>query len=512
MKQIYKEKTKQLITEGINELADIVRVTLGGKGKNVVLENQFGKITIINDGTTIANAVEFEEPIKNAGATLAKQVAHKTNEEAGDGTTTSIVLLQAFLKEMDKVKTKDSRGLREEIRKVVDQVISKLDKMKRKVGHRDIERIAKISSLDDEMAKTIARVIKKIGKDGVVNIEESKVAGISTEVVNGVRVDRGFLNTLMVTDTAANKSEVNDTAVLVTRKKISFVQDIVPIMQHLGSSQRNRLVIFCEDISEEVLTMLVLNKIQGNFLTLVVKTNDLDDIATVTGAQVVTDQNDLQFIPDVLGNAGKVVSTKYHTTIIDGKQEQSVIDEKIEELKKMEANEETPYEKDMLKKRVARLMGGVSIIKIGGENEVETTEKKLKLEDAVNAVKAAMEDGIVEGGGLALYKVALQMVKEVERRGLTEAEQLVHNVIITPFFQVLDNAEIDGDKQHDICEAVEQLDAGYNVVADRLENFFESGVIDPVKVTKSALKNAFSMGMMILTSEAAIVNKPQEQK
>ncbi len=509
MKIIYGKDTKEQIKAGIDALADVVKTTLGGKGKNVILENQFGKIQIINDGTTIANHVELESPILNAGATLAKQVAAKTNEESGDGTTTSIVLLQAFLSEMEKVKSKDSRGLREEIKVEVDKVVAELDKMKRKVSHKDIERIAYISSLDKEISKAVASLIKKIGKDGVVSIEESKAVGISTEIVNGVRVDRGYVTQLMSTDSTTLKAELMDTAVLVSKKKISVIADMMPIMQHLAANKKNRLAVFCEDISEEVLSMLILNKVQGQFLTLVVKTNDLDDIATVTGAKVITDQNNLGFEPDQLGNAGKIVATRYHTTVMDGKVDPVIIKEKIDELKALKENEEIPYEKDKLAQRIARLQGGVSIIKIGGENEQETYEKKLKLEDAVNAVKAAQEDGIIVGGGLALYRIATKMLEpRLRMEDVSEATNLVAKVILTPIKQILSNAEEDIDER-----LSKMLDGqGYNVVTRQFEDFFESGVIDPVKVTKSAVKNAFAMGMQILTAESAIVIKREEQK
>jgi len=507
-----KEVTQNKILEGVNDLNSITSVTLGGRGKNIILENQFGKIQVINDGTTIANEVVFEDPLKNAGATLAKQVASKTNEEAGDGTTTSIVLLHSFLKEMEKIKMKNSRGQRKEIKQEVDKVIEKLDKMKRDVKDGDIERIAYISSLDEEISKNVAELIKKIGKDGVINIEESKSVGITTEVVSGVRVDKGYITQLMATDNTTLKAEIIDTPVLVTRKKLNVVSEILPLMQFLSSQKQNRLVIFCEDISDEVLTLLILNKVQGQFLSLVVKTSDLDDISTVTGAKVISEQNNLEFEADNLGVAGKVVATRFHTTVMDGKVDKSIIDDKVSELKKLQENEEIPYEKERLAKRIARLIGGVSVIKIGGENEVETFEKKLKLEDAVNAVKAAMEDGVVEGGGVALYKISLDMAQEYGNRDLTDAEKLVNVVITKPFYQVLENAELDLYELNDVCIEIQNSGRGFNVITEKFENFFESGVIDPVKVTKCAVRNAFSMGMQILTAEASILIKKEKEK
>ena len=493
MKKIYKNSQKE-ITEGINELNDIVAPTLGANGQNVIVEDPFGKVQTINDGATIINSVILEKEIHNVGATLAKQVAEKTNEEAGDGTTTSIVLLNAFLNEMNKIKRTDLRNCREELKKLLEEAEKYIDSIKIPLKDNDIEKVAYISSLDKEVSHKIKEIITKIGKDGIIEIAESKKVGISSEIVKGIRIEKGY-STQLFADSSTKKAVFDYSPVLVSRKKLSVVSDIVPLMQALNKNKINKLVIFCEDISEEVLTMLVLNKVQGQFNSLVVITDDLDDIATITGAKIIDEQSNPVIGEDSLGGAEKIVATKYRTTVINDKNKEE-IETKIQELKGLLKEEEVIYEKETIKRKIARLKGGISILKVGGENEQATQEKKLKVEDAVNAVKSAQEEGIIEGGGVALMRLSMKLDKEKDK---SETATLFKNVIQSPYKQILANANIDYNK-------IDLDKLSYNTKTEKYENFIETGVIDPAKVTKSALKNAFSMGMQILTAKSAIIN------
>jgi chaperonin GroEL len=508
MKTILYGETKEKLKAGVDKLANAVRITLGAKGKNVVLNRGFGQIMIINDGVTIAKEVELPDPVENTGATLAKFVAEKTNDEAGDGTTTSIVLLQAFLDEMTKAETKDPRKLREEIHEIVEEVIKKLDERKKEIGEKDIYRVALNSSLDPEIAKTIDGLVKKIGKDGVVSIEEGRETGVKTDIVNGLKLDEGLMTPYFINNREALKCDLENTSVLVTKKPIDSVQDLLPIMEDLVRKGENRIAIFCEEITDEVLGFLITNKLQGKFNPLVVKTRDMDDLEIVTGAQVITHENNLKIEQETLGRAKRIESAKYHTTIVatEDKDTKLNIQMKAEEAKKQIESAETPVEKDMLRKRVARLQGGVAVIKICGENDQQTREMKLKTEDALNSVKAAMEDGIVEGGGMALAKAGLKLSEK------NDAEQIMLNVLISPFRQIMENAEATEEFVTSGLIELEKEMKGFNVVTRKWENLWESGIIDPAKVVKSALKNAIHMGTQILMAEAGIIYNDHEKE
>jgi len=515
MKHILLSTTKDEIKKGVDMLADVVKVTLGGKGKNVIINNGYQNVQIINDGVSIAREVELEDEVQNTGATLAKQAAEKTNDEAGDGTTTTIVLLQAYLNEMSKIKTKDSRGLREEIKKQIEYVIDKIDKVKKDLQEGDILKIAKNSALDEEIAKTISELIAKIGKDGVISVEDSRVPEIKSEVVNGIKIDDGYITPLMMTNKENLKAEIKNAPVLLTKKRLDSVQEMLDFLQELKRANKSWLVIFCEDITDEVAGFLVANKLQGIFTTVVVKTRNMDDIETVTGAQIISEENQKKLSLDVLGEAGRVVVSKYNTIVTDGKVDQTEIDEKVVELKSQLEIVESDYEKQYIVQRIAKLTGGVSVIKVGGENDQETKEKKLKLEDALNAVRSAMDEGIVEGGGITLMKISLQMSEQDNKSEIQrEAHELVERVIQAPFRQILINAD---EKYDDVAAKVKgkMLEAigGYNVITQQWEDFYESGIIDPAKVLKCALRNAFAMGNQILTAEASVIikkTKPNE--
>ena len=509
MKIIHYGDTKERLKAGVDKLANCVRVTLGAKGKNVVLNRGFGQIMIINDGVSIAKEVELEDKTENTGATLAKFVAEKTNDEVGDGTTTAIVLLQAFLNEMIKVETKDVRGLREEINVIVEDVLKQLDARKRKITDKDIYQVALNASLNPAIAKTIDDLIKKIGKEGVVSIEEGKETGIKTEIVTGLRLDTGLLTPYFINNRESLRADLTDVNVIITKRPLDSVQELVPILEDLIRKGEPRLAIFCEEITDEVLGFLVTNKLQGNFNPVVVKTRDMDDLEIVTGAQVVTLENNLKIGNETMGKAKKIEAGKYHTTIIglDDKDTKESIQKTIKESRKQIEASETPIEKDLIRKRIARLQGGVAVVKVTGENDQQTKEKKLKMEDALNAVKAAMEDGIIEGGGMSLLKIANGMGAK------GEAKQIMYHLLKTPFSQILENADVSLEQEDIRSTMTENMVSGmgYNVVACQWENLYESGIIDPVKVVKCALKNAIHMGTQILTAEAAIIFN-QEKK
>ncbi len=502
MKHITLETTKQQLKKGIDILADVVKVTLGGKGKNVIINNGFDNVKIINDGVSIAREVEIEDEIQNTGAILAKQAAEKTNDEAGDGTTTTIVLLQAFLNAMMKVKTKDVRGFREEIAKVIEKVLEFLDSAKKELKDGDIYRIAKNASLNHDIASTIEKLMIKIGKDGLVTIEDGQKPGISSEVVLGIKIDDGYLSPYMITDPQTMKSVIKDAPILLSKKRITNIREILPVLEGLQSKGKNELVLMVEDISDDVMANLIVNKIKNVFNVCIIKTRNMEDIAVVTGAQIVSEEAGHKFTEDMLGWADKVETGKYSCLVSGGREDKSVVDKKIEELKIQRENADNEYDKQVASQRIAKLQGGVSLIKIAGDNEQQTKEMKLKLEDALNAVKSAMDEGVIEGGGMALYNIS-QAIRESKMDG--EAVNLVTEVIETPMKQILENADEDVEM---IKKGFEKnVGKGYNVITRKYEDFYKSGIIDPVKVVKCALKNAFAMGMSIMTAEAGIIVK-----
>ncbi len=481
------------ITKGVNKLAEIVAPTLGANGNNVIIEDQLGKIQIINDGASIINSIYLTDELENVGATLAKQVASRTNDEAGDGTTTSIVILNALLNEI-KNHHSELRITRDKLKKYLAIAIKSIKTMARDIKDDNLEQIAFISSLDKDMSKTIASVYKTIGKEGVIEIVESKKEGIKAELVEGIQIDKGYASRLF-TDNSSNKVEVENARVLISRKKIEVVSDIVPIMQALSAKSQNKLVIFCEDMSDEVLTLLILNKAQGQFNSLVVLTNDLDDVATVTGAKIIDDKANTAFNIDCLGEADRISASRFVTKILTNKFQKNIL-AKIKELNNALESSDNEYEKEKIRRRIARLQGGIAILKVGGSNELETGEKKLKLEDAVNAVNAAQEEGVVEGGGVALMRVAIELGKLPK----TELLDIFIRVIESPYKQILKNATIDFKK-------INKNKLTYNTNSKKYEDFFEQGIIDPAKVTLSAVQNAFNAGLQVLTANFAVINK-----
>lgn len=506
MKIITTKNASEKITEGINILADVVKTTLGAKGKNVIINNGFELPKIINDGVSIAREVELEDEVMNTGATLAKQCAEKTNDEAGDGTTTTIVLLQAFLNEFKKLEIKDVREFRRKINEKVDKVINYIDENKKEVGDGDLYRIAKNSSLDKDIANTVTEVIKKIGKDGVVSIENGNKAGITSDIVLGVKIDDGFISPYMITDKLKLKAEIKNAPILMTKRSITSMNDILPVLENLQAQGRNELVIFTEDITDDILAPLIVNKVKGVFTTIVVKTQNMEDIATVTGATIITPEGGEKFESNMLGLAGRVEVGKHYTIVSDGKVRKEAVEEKIGELKKARENSEDEEDKIKISSSIAKLQNGVATIKIAGENEVQTKEKKLKLEDALNAVKSAMEDGIIEGGGMSLYRMAINLQNEED-----ESAKFVARVITQPIKQILKNADITSFDDNKLKSEGLNIPLGLNVVTQEYEDFYKTGIIDPAKVVKRSLINAFAMGTSIATAEASVIVKKDKK-
>lgn len=511
MKHVTLSETREKIKAGVDKLADVVKITLGAKGRNVILNDGFRPVQIINDGVTIAREVELPDDIENTGAILAKRAAEKTNDEAGDGTTTTIVLLQAFLSEMMKIKTDDPRGLREKIKLELDKVIAEIDKNKRECTEEDIYKIAKNSSLDANIAKTLSELIKEVGRDGVISIEDSQVPEIKYEVVKGVKIDDGYASPYFINNMGNLRAELKDIPVLLTTRRISAIPDILPLVEDLQRKGFNSLAVFCHEITDDMLGFFVTNKLKNVFNFLVVKTRNLDDLEVITGAKIISEENQEKYVADNVGAAAKIECGRFHTTVLGNSEvTQEEIDKQVATLREQLKNLESDYEKEQTQRRIARLIGGVAVIKIGGENEEETKEKKLKLEDSLNSVKAAMEDGIVEGGGMALIRAALTLNTK------TSEGKLVCDVIQRPFTQIVQNAEEKEKKiDHDIKEVLYQdreaeVKRGYNVITRKWEDLFESGIIDPAKVVKCSLKNAFAMGNQILTADASVIIKKEK--
>ena len=492
MKQITLNDTREQLKAGIDKLANVVRVTLGGKGKNVIIRNaQYGIVSIINDGINIAKEVELDDEVENTGAMLAKLAANKTNEEAGDGTTTTIVLLQAYLNEMMKIKTKDHRGLREEIKSKIDFIVNTIDQQKREAEGRDLYKVAYNSSLDEDIAGSVVEVVERIGKDGVFNIFESTTPGIKTEVVDGISLDDGFINPYFVNNPDSGRAEFNNVAVLLA-ENISTIHALLKKMDEMNKAGENSLVIFAKQISDEVTNFLLANKAQGKFQTCVVKTEDFEELELITGAKVGF---------ETLGRAGSIIVSGKDTKVSADDSMKKEIAEKIKQMKN-QLKESIRVDTSELKDKISRLENGIATVWIGGGNMQESKELKYKLEDAMNSVMSAIDDGIVEGGGMTLYRIS-ETIKD-----RSQSSKLIKEVLKAPLRQIIENGE------DDFSEVIKgyTTEEGYNVVSRDWEDLFISGVIDPAKVVKASLSNAFSYGNQILTVEAGIIEENPKAK
>ena len=521
---IFGEEARVKLKVGVDKLANAVKVTIGPKGRNVVLDKGYGSPQIVNDGVTIAKEIELEDKFENMGAELIKQVASNTNDTAGDGTTTATVLAQAIVTEGLKNVTAGANPIivRHGIEKGVTALVEELKRISKPISSREEKRqVAAISANDEAIGDIIAQVLEEVGNEGVVTVEEGQSFGIEKEIVKGMQFDRGYVSPYMVTNTERMEAEYGDVPVLITDKKISSLQAILPLLEKLAQSGRKDLVIIAEDIDGEALTTLVVNKLRGAFNVLGVKAPGfgdrrkemLADIAAVTGGRLVTEELGLKLEQaeiEVLGYAGKVIATKDSTTIVDGKGDKVEIDARIQQIAKQIELTDSQFDKEKLRERLAKLSGGVAVIKVGAATETEMKEKKLRIEDALSATKAAIEEGIVIGGGVALVRVA-KALNNVEVSGDEKIGiDILAQAIFEPLRQIANNAGAKGDVVVETVRSNNDVNFGFNALTGEYENLVARGIIDPTKVTRSALQNAASAAAMILTTESAVADIPEK--
>lgn len=523
----FDKEARASIKKGVDTLANVVKVTLGPKGRNVLIEKSFGSPISTNDGVTVAKEVELEDKFENLGASLVQEVANKTNDVAGDGTTTATVLAQALVEESFKAINNGAEPvfIRQGIEKAVHAVIENLQKIKKDVkASEEIAQVATISSLDPEVGKLIAEAMQDVGRDGVITVEEGRGIQTEKEVVKGMRFDRGYISPYMVTESARMEASLEDPLVLITDKKISSIQEILPLLQKVVESGKKELVIIADDLEGEALTTLVLNKLRGTFTVLAVKApgfgdrrkDMLSDIAVLTGGQVISEEVGLKLdTADLthLGRARKVVSTKEHTTIIEGQGDKAAIESRVSQLRKEIEASTSDFDKEKLHERLAKLAGGVAVIKVGAATETEMKERKFKIEDALNATRAAVEEGIVPGGGSALLKASADLTKLLDsetREVIKDGIKIVARAVEAPFRQIASNAGLSDREINSKIEEIRKPDFnGFDFISMEMTDLVKAGIIDPVKVTRTALQNASSIAATLLTTEAAIVDKPE---
>ena len=518
------EEARRAMQSGVDKLANTVKVTLGPKGRNVILDKKFGSPLITNDGVSIAREIELEDPYENMGAQLVKEVATKTNDVAGDGTTTATLLAQAIIREGLKNVTAGANPIliRNGIKKAVDVAVEEIKNISKPVaGKEDIARVAAISAADEEIGTLISEAMEKVGNEGVITVEESKSMGTELDVVEGMQFDRGYVSPYMATDTEKMEALLDNPLILITDKKISNIQEILPILEQIVQNGR-RLLIIAEDVEGEAMATLVVNKLRGTFNCVAVKAPGfgdrrkemLQDIAILTGGEVISEElgRDLKEVTlDMLGQAESVKVTKENTTIVNGKGEKSLIQERIGQIKVQIEETSSEFDKEKLQERLAKLSGGVAVIKVGAATETELKERKLRIEDALAATKAAVEEGIVPGGGTAYVNV---INKVAELTSEVADTQVGINIIVKaleePMRQIAINAGLEGSV---IIEKVKYSEAGigYDALNDKYVNMLQTGIVDPTKVTRSALQNAASVASTFLTTEAAVVDIPQKE-
>ena len=517
----FSEDARAAMLRGVDQLANTVKTTLGPKGRNVVLDKSYGAPEITNDGVTIAKSIDLEDHYENMGAKLVAEVASKTNDIAGDGTTTATVLAQSIIREGMKNVTAGANpvGIRTGIEKATKAAVDELHKISHKVnGKKEIAQVASVSSSNEEVGNLIADAMEKVGHDGVITIEESK--GIDTElsVVEGMQFDRGYLSQYMVTDNDKMEADLDDPYILITDKKISNIQDILPLLQEIVQ-QGKALLIIADDVAGEALPTLVLNKIRGTFNVVAVKAPgfgdrrkaELEDIATLTGGTVISSDLGLDLKDtkiEQLGRAGKVTVTKDDTTIVDGAGSKDAIAERVNIIKKQIADTTSDFDREKLQERLAKLAGGVAVVKVGAATETELKERKYRIEDALNATRAAVEEGYVAGGGTALVDVLPAVAALKEDGDVQTGINIVQRALEEPVRQIAENAGKEGSV---IVEKLkkEKQGIGYNAATGEWEDMAKSGIIDPTKVTRSALQNAASVAALLLTTEAVVADKPE---
>ena len=520
---VYGEEARKNLQKGIDQLADTVKVTLGPKGRNVVLGKKFGSPLITNDGVTIAKDVELEDAFENMGAQLVREVATKTNDVAGDGTTTATVLAQAVVREGLKNVTAGANPMvmRKGIEKGVAAAVDSIKANSQTVnGSADIARVGTVSSGDESIGKLIAEAMEKVGTDGVITIEESKTAETGLDVVEGMEFDRGYISPYMVTDTDKMEAVLDDAYILITDKKISSIQEILPVLEKVVKSGR-KMIIIAEDVEGDALATLLVNRLRGNFNCVCVKAPGfgdrrkamLQDIAVLTGGTVISSELNMELtaadISD-LGVARQVKVTKDNTTIVDGNGDPAAIQARIHEIRSTIANTTSDYDREKLQERLARLAGGVAVIRVGAQTELAMREKKLRVEDALNATRAAVEEGIVAGGGTAYVNAIDAVEKLVETLSGDEktGAQIIAKALQAPIRQIAENAGVDGSVVFEKIRTSGKVGFGYNAYTEEYVDMIPAGIVDPTKVTRSALENAASIGSCVLTTESLVVDKP----
>ncbi len=518
------DDARKALEAGVNQLADTVKVTLGPKGRNVVLDKKYGAPLITNDGVTIAKEIELDDPFENMGAQLVKEVSTKTNDVAGDGTTTATLLAQAMIHEGLKNLAAGANPIvvRKGMAKAVEAAVAEVKKQAKTVdGSKDIARVGAVSSGDEEIGKLIADAMEKVSADGVITIEESKTAETYSEVVEGMQFDRGYITPYMVTDTEKMEAVIDDAYILITDKKISVIADILPILEQLVQSGK-KLVIIAEDVEGEALNTLIVNRLRGTLNVVCVKAPGfgdrrkemLQDIATLTGGTVISEEVGLELKTadiSMLGRARQVKVTKENTTIVDGAGDAAAIKDRVAQIRSQIANTTSEYDKEKLQERLAKLAGGVAVIKVGAATETEMKEKKLRIEDALNATRAAVEEGVVAGGGTIFINIIpavealLNTVEGDEKTGV----QIVAKALEAPIRQIAANAGLDGSVILEKVRTSGKNGYGFDAYKEEYCDMVSAGIIDPAKVTRSALENAASVSSMVLTTESLVADKPE---
>lgn len=525
-KQIrFSDEAKNTIFAGVKKVADAVKVTMGPKGRNVILERSYGAPIVTNDGVTVAKEIDLEDKVENIGASLVKEAATKTNDAAGDGTTTTVVLVEAIIKEgLRYIRSGvNPFSLGKGLHKAVDLVVSEIQKEAKDVSQKEeIQQIATISAQDEQVGELIAEIMDEVGKDGVVTVEEGKSIGLEKDLVKGMQFDQWYLSPYFVTDPQRMEASIENPAILITDKKISSVKDILHLLEALAAKGKREVVLIADDIEGEALTTLVLNKIRGVLNVLALKAPGfgdrkkeiMKDIAAVTGATVITEEIGITLESatiDMLGSAAKVVASKDKTTIVDGKGNQDDIDARASILRGQIEKTTSDYDREKLQERLARIAGGVAVIKVGAATEMEMKNKKYKIEDALNATRAAVEEGILPGGGTAFVKItnklaALQLDDADEQIGV----QIVQEAITYPVRQIANNAGFKGDWVVEEVRANSDFVTGFDAKTGEFKNLVQAGIIDPAKVLRVGLQNAVSAAAMILTTDAVIADIPKK--
>ncbi len=523
---LFDEDARKSLKEGVDALADAVRVTLGPRGRNVILEKKFGPPHIVDDGVSVAKEIELRDPFMNLGAQLAREVASKTNDVAGDGTTTATVLAQAIVREGMRMVAAGANpmALKRGLEMAVEKVKAEIRKIATPVaGKQQIAQVANISGHDQEIGDIIADVMEKVGKDGVITVEESKGIRTETEFVEGMQLDRGYSSPYFVTNADRMEAVLDDPYILITDKKISSVQDLLPVLERVLQVTKN-IVIIADDVDGEALATLVVNKLRGNINALSVKAPSfgdrrkaiLEDIAILTGGAFITEDMGSKLentqVSD-LGRARRIVASKEETVIIEGHGSDEAIQARIKQIKAQSEDAASEFDREKLQERLAKLAGGVAVIKVGAATEVELKERKLRVEDALSATRAAVEEGIVPGGGVALIR-AQKALARLDASGITEDEQMgvqiIRKALEAPLFMIADNAGKEGAVIVDEVRSSKSVNFGYDAGEDVFGDMLEKGIIDPAKVTRTALENAASIAALVLTTESLVTEIPQE--